>query len=1033
MDNRLVVTQDEKIAGNDIKLGIPTKIPSKSGSGAKPLAQSSPLDQTQSPALPPPPVRPPVPRRAPTAALPPIDNTVVVPKPPTGGVVSAPKAPGTMVPEKGPDLRPPQSTRPPINEEIAGTPPKTITLKPKPPAGIPEEGLDNPPVSKQAWTVATRDEYKRPTSRTSAEPRGGVFTVNEGSKGSTTAPAPATPASGNDKTGKSIYDSRQASGSVSHDDSAVINEPAASASGPGVGKAPVGTEDVVIDFDSKPAAAPTAKHLPPLLEEAPLVDNKYDARVIVKLESDPVTDKAVQRLYDKHPDNSVIVERNAQGEHSLFIAASEGVPDSPVWDMRTWTKLPVSSDEILKPSLPKDKGHALKTSLPDAKDELESRDLYKGPGDVAIEAPNKSGLTQENGTHLIKKFSDSPLKSYSPYPEGVTKRITDFKSNSTKQPKKLLYVYQDGIGNGGVENADVVRSTKRIMMMADKGHDVYYAGVKSNEDMISAWNDIGIKTPSLDEVIFDTHGGLSPSQKYTPAIQMYPKNQFNLTSVDLLENKTVPTVKFYGCFGGFKHCDNFATKMLTKLPGVDEVFASDGVRIDNHHDYRWSKVYPSHALLSETSEFHNIKTWTNEGKLRYSRTPSGDITINSAHDFTAKPKLRVNAPEPLPSAGSKYDTRVIVKLESDPVTDRAAQRIHDKHPSNSVIIERNDQGQHIVVAGDPQRLGGTTKVELVGHGDTAPSGAKSLGGLDAHKLANEVMKVSGKGGQNAGLAVDVRKVTAVGCDTGVCTADGPSLVARLDESIKALGIKTAGPVKGYKGLVDVTEDGHKKPTDEGGLGKTRLDGTTAPVKEDIYVYLDKLPTTGSAPSPMYGNFSGLVRKPSLWHPSAGPEELKKLMGGGEYSGRLFLVGHGLSGRAVIESPIDEDYKIVGGKGMLKVLDESMPPEYVKKTESIYCLQCNSSLKKKGQPSLIDKIADQLTIEPGNWDGVSNVYGNKFLTRYQPSSLLLNARKPNGVWTSRGEVKTLAELRDAKLYDQRSPTKPAEPTPLNPGV
>lgn len=113
--------------------------------------------------------------------------------------------------------------------------------------------------------------------------------------------------------------------------------------------------------------------------------------------------------------------------------------------------------------------------------------------------------------------------------------------------------------------------------------------------------------------------------------------------------------------------------------------------------------------------------------------------------------------------------------------------------------------------------------------------------------------------------------------------------------------------------------------------------------------------------------------------------------------------------------------------MLKVLDESMQQEYVKKTESIYCLQCNSSLQKKGQPSLVDKMAEQLTIESGNWEKVNNVYGNKFLTRYQPSSLLLNARKPNGVWTSRGEVKTLAQLRVANLYDHRSPTKPAEPT------
>lgn len=238
----------------------------------------------------------------------------------------------------------------------------------------------------------------------------------------------------------------------------------------------------------------------------------------------------------------------------------------------------------------------------------------------------------------------------------------------------------------------------------------------------------------------------------------------------------------------------------------------------------------------------------------------------------------------------------MIVLESDPVTDLAAQRLQDKHPINSVIVERNNQGQQIIVAGDPQSVAGKTKIELVGHRNTALTGIKALGGLDAQELANEVIKVSDQWNQDRGLALDIGKVSAVGCDTGSCI-NGQSLAAGLDASLKAQGIHTEVPVKGYQGLIDVTAGRHKRSTAEGGLGKTRPAELPAPAvkKEDIYVYLDKLPAAGSSPNPMYGNFSGLVRQPNLWHPAAGPEQLKALMGSGEYSERLFLVGMGFQG------------------------------------------------------------------------------------------------------------------------------------------
>nr|WP_246883870.1 C80 family cysteine peptidase [Pseudomonas koreensis] len=179
-------------------------------------------------------------------------------------------------------------------------------------------------------------------------------------------------------------------------------------------------------------------------------------------------------------------------------------------------------------------------------------------------------------------------------------------------------------------------------------------------------------------------------------------------------------------------------------------------------------------------------------------TPGVTDSVLKSADSQGTPQTKPDA---------KYDSRVIVKLESDPTTDQAAQRIYDKHPANSVLLERDAQGQHTVVAGDPQSVGGKTKVELVGHGDKAADGSPTLGGLKANEVAQEVVKLR----EGASAPIEVKKVTAVGCDTGNC-AKGPSLANHVGDKLHARAIEA--PVKGYEGPTAVDEHGNKQPTSE---------------------------------------------------------------------------------------------------------------------------------------------------------------------------------------------------------------------------
>ncbi|MDI2146118.1 hypothetical protein KBJ94_29150 [Pseudomonas sp. ITA] len=151
----------------------------------------------------------------------------------------------------------------------------------------------------------------------------------------------------------------------------------------------------------------------------------------------------------------------------------------------------------------------------------------------------------------------------------------------------------------------------------------------------------------------------------------------------------------------------------------------------------------------------------------------------------------------------KYDGRAVYRVETDPTTSKATQRINDKHVENSVLLQRDAQGRPTVVAGDLKSLKGNVKVELVGHTGKALDGTQTLGGLKAHELAQEVVKLP----EIAGVPIKVKKVTVVGCGSGNC-ADGPSLADQVGESLKTQGIEA--PTKGYEGSIALDASGHKR-------------------------------------------------------------------------------------------------------------------------------------------------------------------------------------------------------------------------------
>ncbi|MBD2780466.1 MARTX multifunctional-autoprocessing repeats-in-toxin holotoxin RtxA [Xenorhabdus szentirmaii] len=96
---------------------------------------------------------------------------------------------------------------------------------------------------------------------------------------------------------------------------------------------------------------------------------------------------------------------------------------------------------------------------------------------------------------------------------------------------------------------------------------------------------------------------------------------------------------------------------------------------------------------------------------------------------------------------SRFDGQVIIQTENDPVVARAAANLAGKHPDSSVIVQLDANGQYQVVYGEPAKLSGKMRWQVVGHGrDTIEHshthGHTRMSGYSAAELAMRLKQLS---------------------------------------------------------------------------------------------------------------------------------------------------------------------------------------------------------------------------------------------------------------------------------------------------
>ncbi|NHB97619.1 MARTX multifunctional-autoprocessing repeats-in-toxin holotoxin RtxA [Photorhabdus stackebrandtii] len=92
---------------------------------------------------------------------------------------------------------------------------------------------------------------------------------------------------------------------------------------------------------------------------------------------------------------------------------------------------------------------------------------------------------------------------------------------------------------------------------------------------------------------------------------------------------------------------------------------------------------------------------------------------------------------------TRFSSQIILQMEDDPIVAKAAANLAGKHPDSSVVAQLDFDGKYRVVYGDPAKLSGKLRWQIVGHGrGESEQNNTRLGGYSADELAVRLKQFS---------------------------------------------------------------------------------------------------------------------------------------------------------------------------------------------------------------------------------------------------------------------------------------------------
>ncbi|TQP97446.1 MARTX multifunctional-autoprocessing repeats-in-toxin holotoxin RtxA [Vibrio cholerae] len=335
--------------------------------------------------------------------------------------------------------------------------------------------------------------------------------------------------------------------------------------------------------------------------------------------------------------------------------------------------------------------------------------------------------------------------------------------------------------------------------------DRYLAtGVMSSE--LSAM----LKTKHLDVTLFenarvngmrivalDANSSARPNVQGTEHGLMYRAGAANNIAVEVLQN--LPDGEKFVAIYGKAHLQSHKG-IEGFVPGITHRLDLPALKVSDSNQFTVEQDDVSLRVVYDDV--------ANKPKITFKGSLSGANT--ALHNQNVNDWERVVVTPIADGGETRFDGQIIVQMENDPVVAKAAANLAGKHAESSVVVQLDSDGNYRVVYGDPSKLDGKLRWQLVGHGrDHSESNNTRLSGYSADELAVKLAKFQQSFNQAENINNKPDHISIVGC----------SLVS--DDKQKGFGHQFINAMDANGLRVDVSVRSSELAVDEAGRKHTK--------------------------------------------------------------------------------------------------------------------------------------------------------------------------------------------------------------------
>lgn len=289
--------------------------------------------------------------------------------------------------------------------------------------------------------------------------------------------------------------------------------------------------------------------------------------------------------------------------------------------------------------------------------------------------------------------------------------------------------------------------------------DRYLAtGVMSSE--LSAM----LKTKHLDVALFenarangmrivalDANSSARPNVQGTEHGLMYRAGAANNIAVEVLQN--LPDGEKFVAIYGKAHLQSHKG-IEGFVPGITHRLDLPALKVSDSNQFTVEQDDVSLRVVYDDV--------ANKPKITFKGSLSGANTV--LHNQNVNDWERVVVTPTADGGETRFDGQIIVQMENDAVAAKAAANLAGKHPESSVVVQLDSDGNYRVVYGDPSKLDGKLRWQLVGHGrDDSESNNTRLSGYSADELAVKLAKFQQSFNQAENVSSKPDHISIVGC------------------------------------------------------------------------------------------------------------------------------------------------------------------------------------------------------------------------------------------------------------------------------